>query len=99
VPSLHVAQSGGLLAEVFHFNLCKGVLPAMGLQRSAPSSAYTVSPNGLSEQTAVPIASVYRWNRTGTGPPFVRVGRHVRYRQSDIDSWLAARHSADLGAA
>lgn len=26
---------------------------------------------------------------TGEGPPFVRVGRLVRYRQSDVESWLA----------
>ena len=28
---------------------------------------------------------------TGTGPPFVRLGRLVRYRPSDFEAWLAAR--------
>jgi hypothetical protein len=26
----------------------------------------------------------------GNGPPFIRVGRLVRYRQSDFEAWLAA---------
>lgn len=29
---------------------------------------------------------VWRWRRTG--PPSVRVGRLVRYRSADLDSWL-----------
>jgi predicted DNA-binding transcriptional regulator AlpA len=28
---------------------------------------------------------------TGDGPPFVRLGRLVRYRLSDVEAWLAAR--------
>jgi hypothetical protein len=27
----------------------------------------------------------------GTGPRFVKVGRLVRYRRSDLDAWIAAR--------
>jgi predicted DNA-binding transcriptional regulator AlpA len=32
---------------------------------------------------------------TGDGPPFVKIGRRVLYRQSDLDTWLAShtRHS------
>ncbi len=37
---------------------------------------------------AVPIASVYAWNYRGTGPRRMRVGKHVRYRQADVDAWL-----------
>ena len=27
---------------------------------------------------------------TGFGPPFVKMGRSVRYRRSDLDNWIAA---------
>jgi predicted DNA-binding transcriptional regulator AlpA len=27
----------------------------------------------------------------GTGPKFIRVGRLVRYREDDVNAWLAAR--------
>ena len=29
------------------------------------------------------------WRRNGTGPPFIRIGRRVVYRRSDIEAWLA----------
>lgn len=31
----------------------------------------------------------YRW--TGRGPRFVRLGRTIRYRQADLDTFLDAR--------
>jgi predicted DNA-binding transcriptional regulator AlpA len=30
---------------------------------------------------------------TGDGPPFIRLGRLVRYRQSDVEGWLSAHAS------
>jgi predicted DNA-binding transcriptional regulator AlpA len=37
---------------------------------------------------------------TGDGPPFIRIGRLVRYRASDVEAWLAARpsHRSTSGA-
>jgi predicted DNA-binding transcriptional regulator AlpA len=31
-----------------------------------------------------------KMRRTGGGPPFVKIGRMVRYRRSDIESYIAA---------
>lgn len=36
----------------------------------------------------VPVKTIYQWRYKGTGPIGVRVGRHVRYRQVDVDRWL-----------
>ncbi len=49
------------------------------------------SPQEFAEQVHVPVATTYQWSSKGTGPRYIRVGRHVRYRQSDIDAWLNAR--------
>jgi predicted DNA-binding transcriptional regulator AlpA len=38
-------------------------------------------------------------NGTDEGPPFVRVGRLVRYLKSDLDAWLAARRVTQTPAA
>lgn len=27
----------------------------------------------------------------GCGVPFIKIGRMIRYRQADVDAWLAAR--------
>jgi predicted DNA-binding transcriptional regulator AlpA len=39
----------------------------------------------LSERT------LERLRVTGTGPRFVRAGRSIRYREIDIESWIASR--------
>ena len=31
------------------------------------------------------------WRSHGSGPPFIRVGRHVRYCRAALDAWMAAR--------
>jgi predicted DNA-binding transcriptional regulator AlpA len=37
-----------------------------------------------------PVATIYGWNSRGGGPPFIKRGRRVLYRQSDVQRWLAA---------
>ena len=32
-----------------------------------------------------------RFRLTGNGPPFLKLGKAVRYRRSDLDTWLASR--------
>ena len=47
-----------------------------------------LSPQELADYLGVPIKSIYLWNTTGTGPRRVRVGKHVRYRPTDVAAWL-----------
>jgi excisionase family DNA binding protein len=42
----------------------------------------------LAETLQVPVATVYRWNYLHSGPPAIRVGRHVRYLEEDVLAWL-----------
>jgi excisionase family DNA binding protein len=42
----------------------------------------------VSDYLQVPVQTLYHWRYRGTGPKGVRVGRHVRYRQDDVDAWL-----------
>jgi excisionase family DNA binding protein len=37
----------------------------------------------------VPVATMRYWRHLGTGPHSFRVGRHVRYRRTDLVLWLA----------
>jgi excisionase family DNA binding protein len=48
-------------------------------------------PRELSELLGVPVGTLANWRSARTGPPFVKVGRHVRYRTGDVDEWIAAR--------
>jgi len=48
----------------------------------------------LAEYLDVPIQTVYRWRAAGGGPPGFRVGRHVRFRAEDVETWLRSRADA-----
>jgi excisionase family DNA binding protein len=45
----------------------------------------------VADYLAVHIATVRRLRRSGQGPPVVWVGRHPRYRRSEVDAWLDRR--------
>jgi len=42
----------------------------------------------LSTYLQIPVNTLYQWRKTGKGPAGKRVGKHVRYRPSDVESWL-----------
>lgn len=52
-----------------------------------PDSAL-MSPADLAEYLKVPIKTIYNWRSDGSGPRGIRVGRHVRFRRTDIEAWL-----------
>lgn len=37
---------------------------------------------------SVPTSTLDYWRLKDLGPQFLRVGRHVRYRPSDVENWL-----------
>lgn len=42
----------------------------------------------LAEYLGVPVATIYAWRHRHEGPPGFRVGKHLRYRSSDVDQWI-----------
>jgi excisionase family DNA binding protein len=45
----------------------------------------------VAERLRIPVRTLDTWAYTGRGPDFIRVGRHRRYRDSDVDTWIAAQ--------
>ena len=43
---------------------------------------------GLADYLEVPRATVYAWRHRQKGPPGFRVGRHLRFRLSDVEHWI-----------
>jgi predicted DNA-binding transcriptional regulator AlpA len=35
----------------------------------------------------VSLSTLRRWQRQGTGPPCLEIGRQVRYRQAAVERW------------
>lgn len=42
----------------------------------------------------VPIATIYQWRTRGLGPRASRIGRHLRWRRSEVDGWVEQRAAA-----
>jgi len=39
-------------------------------------------------------STLYQWRHAGTGPPALKVGKHLRYRPADVEAWLSAQQVA-----
>lgn len=42
----------------------------------------------LADFLGVPRSTCYQWRHHGEGPRSIKVGRHVRYRPEDVETWL-----------
>lgn len=51
----------------------------------------------VAEYLRVPVTTIYRWNLNDEGPRRIRLGRHLRYRKSDVDEWLDRRIVGEVG--
>jgi predicted DNA-binding transcriptional regulator AlpA len=63
------------------------------LERSSSVTQETsfLNEKAVARQLSVSLALLRKWRLFRSGPPFVKVGRLVRYRQADVDRWIAAR--------
>jgi len=48
-----------------------------------------LSAQDLALYLEVPVKTIYTWRHRNTGPRGFRVGKHLRFRWRDIESWLA----------
>jgi excisionase family DNA binding protein len=42
----------------------------------------------VAQYLGVPISTLERWARLKVGPTYRRVGRHTRYRWTDVEAWV-----------
>lgn len=45
----------------------------------------------VAEYTQTSVPTLARWAMENEGPPFIRLGRSVRYRRDDVIKWLDNR--------
>ncbi|NIA26321.1 MAG: helix-turn-helix domain-containing protein [Gammaproteobacteria bacterium] len=50
----------------------------------------------LSEYLEVPVATIYAWRYHRQGPPGFRVGKYLRFRWSDVETWIEDRVKTDV---
>lgn len=52
----------------------------------------------LAKYLGVPVTTIYDWRVDGKGPCGVRVGRHVKFTQHDVQAWIDAHRESRPGA-
>lgn len=55
-----------------------------------------LSPEALSERwNGIPLTTLSRWRWTGTGPIFMKFGKHVSYKLKDIEAFEEEQRRRD----
>lgn len=60
------------------------------MDKETPSLA---TPEALARHLGVPLRTIYGWRHRRIGPPAIKVGKHLRYRWSDVEAWEESRVS------
>jgi predicted DNA-binding transcriptional regulator AlpA len=47
-----------------------------------------MTPAALANKVGKSPAALAQWRYLGIGPKFIKLGRNVRYRTSDVEAWL-----------
>ncbi len=62
--------------------------PKGGTNTSAQDNQGLMTPQEVSAFLGVPVGTLYSWRYLDKGPPAIFVGRHLRWRRADVDTWL-----------
>ena len=61
-------------------------------QITRPESSALLTPANVAQITGLSVETLAQWRSQRQGIPFIKISRNVvRYRQSDLDAWLAER--------
>jgi len=55
--------------------------------------------HSAADRIGVGFNTLEKWRVKGEGPPFIRVGRLVKYSDEDVDQWLASRRTTSTSEA
>lgn len=71
----------------------------MSTERSAHLDRSILTVDQAAAYLAIPKATLYTWRtrRIGFGPRAVKFGGSLRYRQVDLDAWVAAHLEPQAG--
>lgn len=50
-----------------------------------------LTPEEAGQVLRLSVRQLETWRYLGTGPPYFKVGRAVRYRLADLNTWLTAQ--------
>lgn len=53
-----------------------------------------LSVEDLSDILGIPVNTLYQWRSKGYGPQGRRIGKYVRYRPEDVETWVEQQGAA-----
>ncbi|MEO9572426.1 MAG: helix-turn-helix domain-containing protein [Roseobacter sp.] len=51
-----------------------------------------LTPVDLSDLIKVPEGTIANWRCQGSGPPYTKIGKRVRYSEADVIKWINAKY-------
>jgi excisionase family DNA binding protein len=58
---------------------------------TAATNDRLMTPVELSEYLQIPLGTIYQWKYKRFGPPAHKIGRHLRYKLSEVETWATAQ--------
>jgi predicted DNA-binding transcriptional regulator AlpA len=58
---------------------------------SAADYSQLIDEKRLCADLGISSVTATKWRARAEGPRFIKVGRLIRYRRSDVEAWLASR--------
>ncbi|HJN39335.1 MAG TPA: helix-turn-helix domain-containing protein [Chloroflexota bacterium] len=58
-----------------------------------PTDNQLLSVGQLAELLGVPARTIHAWRYRRTAPPGIRLGKHLRFRRSDVEAWIDEHRS------
>lgn len=46
------------------------------------------TPDQLAEELGIPVRTIYAWRTKNLGPRGHKIGKHVRFKRADVETWL-----------
>jgi len=66
-----------------------------GERSLTPRDERLLSVEDLATYLDVPIKTIYAWRHHKSGPSGIRIGKHLRFRWSEVERWLAELATQD----
>lgn len=63
----------------------------MDLKTTTPKPRPLWGTEEVAEYLGVPVKTLSKWRLEKHGPPWLRVGKHLRYVQEDVVAWVEGR--------
>jgi len=60
-------------------------------KRNCPDPERLMTIDEVAANVQLSKFTLYKMHAEGRGPSAARLGRHLRYRKSDVDSWIRSR--------